>query len=246
MFLQKENSPAQDDLARRHLLVQLIHVFSEFHIHSHLRKGRVPEQLVTGCLARRASRHRPPAAGARGSRPPRAPLRPGRLRTSSSDSLCGTEKQLVTSTECLSTVPAEGEREEGGKGGAAGSAGAAPEAAAGRAGPGGGSYPAASRSPAPRPRCAARSCPRWRRAQPGAAAPRGRQGRGPRARLTAVRPVAGPARREGSARPRGQRSPPGRREPPSGSAAGRPREEPRRELWPPFCKRERLGPPYRQ
>lgn len=25
--------------------------------------------------------------------------------TSSSDSLCGTEKQLVTSTECLSTVP---------------------------------------------------------------------------------------------------------------------------------------------
>ena len=27
------------------------------------------------------------------------------LLTSSSDSLCGTEKQLVTSTECLSTVP---------------------------------------------------------------------------------------------------------------------------------------------
>lgn len=44
----------------------------------------------------------PPRSGA-GVAAPRSP-------TSSSDSLWGTEKQLVTSTECLSTVPEGGQR----------------------------------------------------------------------------------------------------------------------------------------
>lgn len=45
-------------------------------------------------------------AGTAPSRAPSPHLAVPRGRTSSSDSLCGTEKQLVTSTECLSTVPA--------------------------------------------------------------------------------------------------------------------------------------------
>lgn len=96
--------------------------------------GTSPNAATSGAAplssGRPAERPPPPAPqrgpGGLGRRPPRvgpvtpAPLRPERrrrrtagdpaFRTSSSDSLCGTEKQLVTSTECLSTVPAGGQR----------------------------------------------------------------------------------------------------------------------------------------
>lgn len=85
-----QNLPAQDDLAGRDLLVQLVHVFGELHINRHLQSRTQPSQPAAG-MWRALGRHRP-------APPPH--------RTSSSDSLCGTEKQLVTSTECLSTVPA--------------------------------------------------------------------------------------------------------------------------------------------
>lgn len=78
MFLQKENLPAQDDLARRHLLVQLVHVFGEFHIHSHLRNGRVPRQPITGGLAGTATRPRAASSGGAGIAPRREnPAPPG-------------------------------------------------------------------------------------------------------------------------------------------------------------------------
>lgn len=96
--------------------MQLIHVFGKFHIDCHLRNGTGPSQLVTGMLTaqRRAPRGStgaaPPGSRRLAERPAARPRTAAPLRTSSSDSLCGTEKQLVTSTECLSTVPAGGQR----------------------------------------------------------------------------------------------------------------------------------------
>lgn len=105
LLLWTENLPAQDDLAGRHLFVQLVHVFGKLHIDSHLQKGTAVSVCRSADTRPEGNAGRSPA-GTAPSRAPSPHLAVPRGRTSSSDSLCGTEKQLVTSTECLSTVPA--------------------------------------------------------------------------------------------------------------------------------------------
>lgn len=126
MFLQKDNLPAQDDLARRHFLVQLIHVFGKFHIHSHLRNGRQP---VTGCLAQRATRAPAGSSGSAGVAPRRK--KPGSARAASvphpRTRCAGRRSSWWPPPSACPRCLREGEEgRTAGKGGAAGGAGAAP------------------------------------------------------------------------------------------------------------------------